>query len=296
MPTTHRTARQIFIFATVITALTVIMGGLVCATESGLACPTWPTCHGSQIMPGAHLPGWIEFSHRLVSGLCLFSLILAAMIQFRRDERDPWLRWLPVGAVAGAIAAAILGMSIVLWGISPAFAAFDLMCSLLSLCAITFATVGFLRGHFRWRWTRGSVSGAVGLGSLLVMHALGVLVAGKESFTRCLGWPVFSIIDHDKWAGVQVARWVAAIVVIAALIAMVWAAPRLRPILLITLGLIAAQFALGAVLMGAGPLWLRGIYSIIAGTIFALTAYVTVEAGLDTRRQIAPEELDELAL
>ncbi|MDO5723458.1 MAG: hypothetical protein Q4P33_03520 [Flaviflexus sp.] len=296
MPTPHRTARQVFIFATVITALTVMMGGLVCATESGLACPTWPTCHGSQIMPGAHLPGWIEFSHRLVSGLCLFSLILAAMIQFRREERDPWLRWLPVGAVAGAIAAAILGMSIVLWGISPAFAAFDLMCSLLALCAITFATVGFLRGHFRWRWTRASSFGMVALGSLLVMHALGVLVAGKESFTRCLGWPVFALIEHDKWAGLQAARWVAAIVVIVALGVMVLAAPRLRGLLAGLFGLIIVELALGAVLMGAGPLWLRGIYSIIAGAIVALTAYASVEAGLDKRRDANPEELDEIAL
>lgn len=294
MPTTHRTARQIFIFATVITALTVIMGGLVCATESGLACPTWPTCHGSQIMPGAHLPGWIEFSHRLVSGLCLFSLILAAMVQFRRDEQNPWLRWLPVVAVGGAIAAAILGMSIVLWGISPAFAAFDLMCSLISLIAITFATVGYLRGHFTWRWTRESILGAVGLGSLLIMHALGVLVAGQESFTRCLGWPVFSIVDHDKWAGLQIIRWAAALVVLTSLLVMAWIAPRMRSVLLIILGLLVVELVLGGILMGEGPLWMRGIYSVIAGAIFALTAYASVESGLDSKRVKTPEELEEL--
>ncbi len=89
--------------ATVVTTfLLVTIGVIVRATESGVACPTWPGCFPGQFLPGldADYHVWLEWIHRTVAALIGF-LILGMAALAIIDHRDrPSLVWPSVLAVA----------------------------------------------------------------------------------------------------------------------------------------------------------------------------------------------------
>ena len=89
--------------ATVVTTvLLVTIGVIVRATESGVACPTWPGCFPGQFLPGldADYHVWLEWIHRSVAALIGF-LILGMAALAIIDHRDrPSLVWPSVLAVA----------------------------------------------------------------------------------------------------------------------------------------------------------------------------------------------------
>ena len=88
--------------ATVVTTfLLVTIGVIVRATESGVACPTWPGCFPGQFLPGldADYHVWLEWIHRTVAALIGF-LILGMAALAIIDHRDrPSLVWPSVLAV-----------------------------------------------------------------------------------------------------------------------------------------------------------------------------------------------------
>ena len=63
-----RRHRNLVVAAAVMTTLLVVLGGIVCATESGAGCPDWPGCYG-RIVPPPQVNAVIEYTHRLVAGL-----------------------------------------------------------------------------------------------------------------------------------------------------------------------------------------------------------------------------------
>ena len=89
--------------ATVITTfLLVTIGVIVRATESGIACPTWPGCFPGQFLPGldADYHVWLEWIHRTVAAVIGF-LILGMAALAIIDHRDrPSLVWPSIVAVA----------------------------------------------------------------------------------------------------------------------------------------------------------------------------------------------------
>lgn len=117
--------------AAAITALVVIaVGGATRATDSGLACPTWPGCFtGGDFLPplsgeftdalGRSVTGlnvWLEHSHRLVAGvlaLQVASLLVWVLVRFRRE---PALLWPVVVAAVAVNVQALLG-ALVVWNL-----------------------------------------------------------------------------------------------------------------------------------------------------------------------------------
>src|SRR5438270_632568 len=78
--------------AAFLTVVLIVAGGLVTNTDSGLACPDWPTCFGSPIpkMVGGVA---VEHTHRLIAtvvGLCTLGLCIGTLA--------PRL-WIPLCAV-----------------------------------------------------------------------------------------------------------------------------------------------------------------------------------------------------
>lgn len=101
---------------TVVAALALTaVGGAVRATDSGLACPTWPGCFtAGDFVPPADLHVWLEHSHRLLAGavgLLIAALTLWALL---RQRRRPDLLWPTLAAAVLVNVQALLG-AVVVW-------------------------------------------------------------------------------------------------------------------------------------------------------------------------------------
>ena len=87
---------------------TILLGGNVMASDSGLACPDWPSCHGTFFPPLGGGTG-IEWTHRLAAaGLSGLILGLTALA-FAFERRRPVVLRLSVLALVSVVAQALLG-------------------------------------------------------------------------------------------------------------------------------------------------------------------------------------------
>ena len=128
--------------AAVATFVLISVGGLVRATDSGLACPNWPGCFAfNDWIPPAQLHVWIEHTHRLVASLAVGPLvgIVGIWTLLSRDKR----RDLPL--LAAAIAAGVLvivqsviGRSVVMEGLAAELVSVHLGMALTVFAATIF--------------------------------------------------------------------------------------------------------------------------------------------------------------
>ena len=194
----------VFRLAALFTFLAVAMGAVVCATGSGASCPTWPGCRPDEIAPQWQLSPLIEFTHRVVA-MTAGPLVLAAAVMSRR-LRGPgrWVRILPLVALVGALAAGAFGRLVVLSGLPTWLGAVDLFCALTAMTAMGVAAV--LVGAPGPDCSRSEAElypvqvrrlAALSLAVLVAMHVSGIFAAGVHSYTRCMGWPIWQLIDSD---------------------------------------------------------------------------------------------------
>lgn len=77
--------RRLSVLTAALTLVLIAIGGLVRATDSGLACPDWPRCYGMWVPPG-DLNIWIEHTHRLVAGVVAILIWTLAIWALRRHR------------------------------------------------------------------------------------------------------------------------------------------------------------------------------------------------------------------
>lgn len=271
--TPPRAVLTVFRLAALFTLLAVAMGSVVCATESGAACPTWPGCYPGQVIPGWQQSPWIEFTHRLTAIGTGPLVLAAALLSLRLPVRDLWTRVLPWLALAGAIAAGVFGRLVVVSTLPTWLGAVDLTCALTAMSVMTVAAVR--AGHPGGRPLPLALRGvalhrlaATGVVVLVALHVTGLFAAGQGSFTRCMGWPLWRLVDGDVRPWLQVARLglasVGAVLVLAAA-GVAARSERLRVPGLVLAALFAAEMVLGFVL-GGGRLtaWPAATYSVLA--------------------------------
>jgi heme A synthase len=87
---------------------TILLGGNVMASDSGLACPDWPTCHGTFLPPLQGGSG-IEWSHRLSALVLSVSIAVMAAAALLFERNRPALVRLSLAAAALVVAQALLG-------------------------------------------------------------------------------------------------------------------------------------------------------------------------------------------
>lgn len=104
----HRFFGIVAVVAFALCYVTIILGGNVMASNSGLGCPDWPTCHGT-LTPPLSGAASIEFDHRIAAGLLSFAVLTLAIAAFRFEASRPALRRLAYGAFALVLTEAILG-------------------------------------------------------------------------------------------------------------------------------------------------------------------------------------------
>ncbi|MDT4956906.1 MAG: heme a synthase [Pseudonocardiales bacterium] len=113
----------------------VVTGGAVRLTNSGLGCPTWPTCSGSSLVPtkklGIH--GAIEFTNRTMTFLVGAVLLLTLVVAWRQRRE---IRLAAI-ALASIPAQAVLGGLVVHTDLNPWLVATHFLLS-AGIVAITF--------------------------------------------------------------------------------------------------------------------------------------------------------------
>jgi cytochrome c oxidase assembly protein subunit 15 len=177
--------------------LLVVLGGIVCITDSSSACPDWPWCYG-RLIPPLEVKAIIEYTHRFFTMVTGFFLIATLVMGWIKTPKIKPLKWLPVLTLLLTGAVSFFGARVVLSGLSPIQAAIDLGFALLVLAVMLATTVVAYayrknpgappRFSFKQPLTRFSL-----LTSLLIFAVLdsGVLVAQKGSVVRCVGWPLY---------------------------------------------------------------------------------------------------------
>ncbi len=284
--------RKLLVAATAMTALLIFMGGVVCVTQSGRACPDWPRCNG-QLGPPMRLDAIIEYSHRLVAALTSPFILAAAVVGWMRTRSLRWVSWPPTAALVLLLGVVVFGAIAVLRGLPPWAAAVDLGAALIVLALLVMSSVAAVSGRAGVsRGARIDPSGSFTKWSVwtaaitFAVLASGVLTADNGSILRCLGCvAVGGATASGARGAVQFGREFAAAgagVLIAALVVRVRPAcpshPAIRRaataaavLLLVQVGLAAAMMPLGL----ATPLLVAAVATAV-GLWIALISLVTL--------------------
>jgi len=111
------TLRRLAIASVVANVLIVVTGGAVRLTNSGLGCPTWPTCSGSSLVPthrlGIHQA--IEFSNRTLT-VVVAAVLLATFVAAWRQRREVRLAAIALASIPAQV---VLGGIVVLTDLNP---------------------------------------------------------------------------------------------------------------------------------------------------------------------------------
>jgi cytochrome c oxidase assembly protein subunit 15 len=280
----------VFRLAALFVFLAVAMGAVVCATGSGASCPTWPGCRPDQITPQWQLSPVIEFVHRVVA-MSAGPLVLAAAVMSRRlTGPNRWVRILPWVALVGALASGAFGRLVVLSSLPTWLGGVDLFSALTAMTTMGVAAV--VLGAPAPRSTSGSAPGwhplqvrslaAMSVIAVVAMHVSGIFAAGPLSYTRCMGWPIWQLIDSDLHPGLQVVRlglagFAAALVVTTAVVAA--RTERLRSWGIVIGALFAAEMVLGLVIRGGGiNAGVASAYSVLAVALLSSLGLLTAVA------------------
>jgi cytochrome c oxidase assembly protein subunit 15 len=282
----------------------ILWGTLVRATGSGAGCGNhWPLCNGTVMQHSASVETLIEFTHRLTSGLSLFSVLGLLVWTYKGTARDHLARAAAVTSVGFTVVEAILGALLVKLGLTaqsqsplrPAYLALHLTNTLLLLAALTLTAhllsrrKGYLRGSIRVVAPFGAIAAVavvmiVGVtGSLAALgdtlfpaSSLGQALA--QDFSATSGWLV-------RW------RWTHPTVAFLSSIFLIWILVRAahrsahwdnRGLSALVLVLLAAQYVLGVMdVVMLAPLWLQVAHLLGADVLWialvVLTARLTLQ-------------------
>jgi heme a synthase len=248
-------AVTIFRLAGLFTFLAAVMGAVVSATQSGAACPTWPGCRSGDVAPSLEVGPVIEFTHRVVAMTAGPLILAAALMAGRLPRPDRWVRTLPWVGLGGAIVAASVGRLVVLEGVPAYVGAIDLFCALTAMTAMGIAAVLASRpSAVSGRPGRITVTAASGIAVLIAMHVTGILVAGRGSYTSSMGWPLWQVIESDRYPWLQIIRLalagVGAVLVFATAVAVFRTGWRWTGVGIAVA--LAAELTLGAVIRAYG--------------------------------------------
>jgi heme A synthase len=114
----------------------LLLGSVVHATGSSLACPDWPTCFGTMVPEMSGGVFW-EHLHRLVAGGLILLFSAATYLAFREPPRFPWVRGWALAGIGLLLVQAALGGITVLFRLPDAVSTSHLGLAFLFLALVT---------------------------------------------------------------------------------------------------------------------------------------------------------------
>jgi cytochrome c oxidase assembly protein subunit 15 len=284
----------------------ILWGTLVRATGSGAGCGNhWPLCNGTVLQHSPRIDTVIEFTHRITSGISLFSVIGLVVWTYAGTIRGHLARIAAVSSLVFTLLEAVLGALLVKLGYTaqsqspmrPLFLALHLANTLLLLAALTLAahllgrTKGYLRTTVRVVGPRGAVTAVFAIMIVGVTGSLAALgdtlfpvttlgQALKQDFSATAEWFV-------RW------RWMHPAVAILASVFLIWLLIRARkdtahwdnrPVARLVLLMLAVVYSLGLLdVVLLAPLWLQIAHLLAADILWASTVVLTAKVTLVPR-------------
>ena len=168
-------------FYLVLNVIVIVWGGIVRATGSGAGCGAhWPTCNGAVIPSGASWHTWVEFSHRMSTGLLGIMTIVVVVWALRAYPRGSLVRlgaWLTALFIIteSAIGAGLVLLELVAYNVSIARAYWMAghLLNTLGLLGVVTLMAWWASGGERLRLRRQGVVGWTLLVAILAMFVLG---------------------------------------------------------------------------------------------------------------------------
>jgi cytochrome c oxidase assembly protein subunit 15 len=187
--------QRLLLITILATFVLVIVGGTVRATDSGLGCPDWPTCHGS-LIPKAEKHTLIEWSHRTIAAVVGFLFLGVTYVAFRDERRHTREFWIAFAAGIALVIQIALGAITVKRELPAEITAAHLGTAMVFMGLLI---VTFMLSRFRSRAMR--VFGAAGdspftrmavvaAAAAFVTLVLGSYISGTGASLACDGWPL----------------------------------------------------------------------------------------------------------
>jgi len=106
----HDLFRYATLFAVVLCYATILLGGNVMASDSGLACPSWPSCYGNgNLLPAFQGGAAVEWSHRVMAFFLASSVLVLAVLGVAFERGRPALLRMSLVALGLVVSEALLG-------------------------------------------------------------------------------------------------------------------------------------------------------------------------------------------
>ncbi len=257
-----------------LTFILVVIGGTVRATDSGLGCPDWPTCHGKLIPPGEYHT-LIEFSHRTAASVVGVVFLGVTYFAFRTERRNKLVFWLAFSAGVLLVAQIILGGITVKTELPSEIVATHLGTAMLFMgVLIVTATISLMRSRGTGVQTLGSTSGftRLALATAAVTYftlILGSYISSTDAALACSGWPLCNgslVPGGDSAVGLHfLHRLIAGVLGILLLGTIYQAFEERRPPVLVITCLVAGAVYIAQALIGAANIWTE----LAAGVVIA---------------------------
>lgn len=257
--------QRLLVITIVATFILVVIGGTVRATNSGLGCPDWPTCHGS-LIPKLEKHTLIEYSHRTAATAVGILFLGVTFFTFKDERRNKLVFWLAFTA------GVVLLWQIILGGITvkkdlPAEIVAAHLATAMSFMGVMIVTASV--SIFRARGVRATPLAVAtpftwlaiaAAGIAFITLVLGSYISGTDAALACSGWPLCNghlFPGGDSAQGLHMLhRFVAGLlgVVLLGLAYQAFEEHRRDPLLL-ALPLVAIAAYVAQALIGAANIW-----------------------------------------
>jgi cytochrome c oxidase assembly protein subunit 15 len=278
----------------------LVMGATVTDTGSAQGCGrSWPLCRG-QFVPEFAVSTFIEFSHRLVTGVEGVLIVLLAAAALALYGRDRVVQALTALMVGSLVLQAGMGAAAVMWPQQAVVLALHFGISLIALATATLTAlyVGWpesMRGLPAM--SRGPRLGTLGfLVYLYLLTYTGAYIRHAGAGAACASWPLCPATGSQADVGAVAANFLhrgAAGLAVLLAVGLVAAYRRLEPGRrdLLAGGLVAilallCQAAAGAFLVLSGfGLFGELLHAALSGAAFTAAAYLCLRVALSSSRQ-----------
>jgi cytochrome c oxidase assembly protein subunit 15 len=289
--------QKLLVTTALFTVLLIAMGGTLCMTQSIRDCPDWPGCFG-KVIPPAETGPILEYTHRVLAALSGLLIISAAVIGLIRARRFLWISVPPIISIVLLVEVSYFGAQVVLRGLSPGWAAVDVGSALLVVALMVATAVIASAGkdlskkidRLKFKSPFSRLVLAVTLLVYLILVS-GILVAGKNSVTGCLGWPIYSqqLTQMDAHNVGEVVRLVISIICIGLILFMLvftWRQKQSHSSIFPIVRWVGLAFLLEMllhvlILIFGHLVGLLVAYTVIMAAFWGLQAALTVRVGLE---------------